>query len=341
LKAMAAERAATMATTIQASFAAGNGTPGSGAAPAAAGSRRASSAPVRANGRAKTECSNLIISSVSRRRFQIMVGLTQGQYPFILPCLLLVLQLVAYRLMSTMLEASSLSDKGCVRSNNEDYCLVEPDLGLYVLADGMGGARAGERASRIAVDTVAETVLMAQHRDSQVLLRAVEEANRRVLETAQNDPSLEGMGTTLVAALELGGNLSIASVGDSRAYLLDDEGLRILTDDQTWVNEVGRPLGLDEDSLRNHPMRHVLTMAIGASAPLTVNYYSVPLSLGSLVLICSDGLHGVLDSAELERILKGGRNGDSLDESCRKLVDAAKEAGGPDNVTVVLMRKTA
>jgi len=240
-----------------------------------------------------------------------------------------------------MLEASSLSDKGCVRSNNEDYCLVEPDLGLYVLADGMGGARAGERASRIAVDTVAETVLMAQHRDSQVLLRAVEEANRRVLETAQNDPSLEGMGTTLVAALELGGNLSIASVGDSRAYLLDDEGLRILTDDQTWVNEVGRPLGLDEDSLRNHPMRHVLTMAIGASAPLTVNYYSVPLSLGSLVLICSDGLHGVLDSAELERILKGGRNGDSLDESCRKLVDAAKEAGGPDNVTVVLMRKTA
>jgi serine/threonine protein phosphatase PrpC len=240
-----------------------------------------------------------------------------------------------------MLEASSLTDKGCVRSNNEDYCLVEPGLGLYVLADGMGGAKAGERASRIAVDTVAEVVVGAQHRDSQVLIRAVEEANRRVLETAQGDPSLEGMGTTLVAALELDGNLSIASVGDSRAYLLDDSGLRILTDDQTWVNEVGRPLGLDEESLRNHPMRHVLTMAIGASAPLTVNYYSVPLSAGSLVLICSDGLHGVLESAELEQILRGGRNGDSLDVSCHKLVDAAKDAGGPDNVTVVLMRKTA
>jgi len=240
-----------------------------------------------------------------------------------------------------MLEASSLSDKGCVRSNNEDYCLVEPDLGLYVLADGMGGAKAGERASRIAVDTVAEIVLMAQQRDAQVLIHAVEEANRRVLEAAQNDPSLEGMGTTLVAALELAENLSIASVGDSRAYLLDDDGLRILTDDQTWVNEVGRPLGLDEDSLRNHPMRHVLTMAIGASAPLTVNYYSVPLSAGSLVLICSDGLHGVLEADEMEQILKGGRNGVSLDDSCRKLVEAAKEAGGPDNVTVVLMRKTA
>jgi serine/threonine protein phosphatase PrpC len=240
-----------------------------------------------------------------------------------------------------MLEASSLSDKGCVRSNNEDYCLVEPDLGLYVLADGMGGAKAGERASRMAVDTVAEMVFAAQHRDSQVLLQAVEEANRRVLDASRKDPSLEGMGTTLVAALELEDGLSIASVGDSRAYLLDESGLRVLTDDQTWVNEVGRPLGLDEESLRNHPMRHVLTMAIGASAPLTVNYYSVPLKAGNLVLICSDGLHGVLDPADLERILRSGRNGVSLDQSCRALVDAAKAAGGPDNVTVVLMRKTA
>src|SRR5438093_13466623 len=104
-----------------------------------------------------------------------------------------------------MLEAVSLSDKGCVRSNNEDCCLIEPELGLYVLADGMGGARAGERASRMAVDTVAEMILLAQRRDSQVLLSAVEEANRRVLDAAHNDPTLEGMGTTLVAALELEG----------------------------------------------------------------------------------------------------------------------------------------
>src|SRR5215472_16126691 len=111
--------------------------------------------------------------------------------------------------MLVMLEAFALSDKGCVRTNNEDYCLIEPDLGLYVLADGMGGANAGERASRMAVETVAETVLFAQRRDSQVLLTAVEEANRRVLEAAHNDESLEGMGTTLVAALETGTELSI------------------------------------------------------------------------------------------------------------------------------------
>jgi serine/threonine protein phosphatase PrpC len=240
-----------------------------------------------------------------------------------------------------MLEAFALSDKGCVRTNNEDYCLIEPDLGLYVLADGMGGAKAGERASKMAVETVAEKVLFAGRRDSQVLLSAVEEANRRVLEAAHSDSSLEGMGTTLVAALAIDEDLSIASVGDSRAYLLDEDGFRVITDDQTWVNEVGRPLGLDEESLKNHPMRHVLTMAIGASAPLTVNYYSVPLKTRALVLMCSDGLHGVIDTPHLEQILRGGRDGASLEESCRRLIQAAKEAGGPDNVTAVLLRKTA
>jgi protein phosphatase len=237
-----------------------------------------------------------------------------------------------------MLEAFAMSDKGCVRGNNEDYCLIEPERGLYVLADGMGGAKAGEKASRLAVDTVAEIVDSAPQLDSQVLLTAVEEANRRVLAAAQSDPDLEGMGTTLVAALDLTEGFSIASVGDSRAYVLDDGGLRAITDDQTWVNEVGRPLGLDEESLRNHPMRHVLTMAIGASAPLTVNYYCVALQLGAMVLMCSDGLHGVLELAQIEQILQKGRTA-ALEGSCSELIAAAKAAGGPDNVTVVLVRR--
>jgi len=240
-----------------------------------------------------------------------------------------------------MLESFQLSDQGCVRTNNEDYCRIEPGLGLYVLADGMGGARAGERASKLAVETVVATMLSAPNRDSQALLAAMEEANRRVIEAARSDPKLEGMGTTLVAALETGEELAIASVGDSRAYLLDDEGLRLITDDQTWVNEVGRPLGLDEESLRHHPMRHVLTMAIGAGAPLTVNCYGPPLAAGSMVLMCSDGLHGVVEQPRLEEILRRGRHGAPLSECCRLLVEAAKEAGGPDNITVVLLRKTA
>jgi len=186
---------------------------------------------------------------------------------------------------------------------------------------------------------VAEIVHSAPQLDSQVLLTAVEEANKRVLAAAHSDPGLEGMGTTLVAALDLMEGFSIASVGDSRAYVMDDGGLRVITDDQTWVNEVGRPLGLDEESLRNHPMRHVLTMAIGASAPLTVNYYCIRLQSGALVLLCSDGLHGVLESAQMEQILQRGRMG-ALEESCSELIAAAKAAGGPDNVTVVLVRKS-
>ena len=237
-----------------------------------------------------------------------------------------------------MLEAFALSDQGCVRANNEDYCLVKPELGLYVLADGMGGARAGERASQLAVETVAEVVQRAQSRDSDVVQKAVAEANRRVAEAAQSDPTLEGMGTPLVVALETDEGLFIASVGDSRAYLLDDRGFRAITSDQTWVNEVGRPLGLDEASLRNHPMRHVLTMAIGASAPLTVNYYCVPLKVGALILISSDGLHGVLDADRIERILRGGPYAWTLEDACRRLIGAAKEAGGPDNITVILAR---
>lgn len=235
-----------------------------------------------------------------------------------------------------MLEAFALSDKGCVRSNNEDYCQIEPELGLYILADGMGGARAGEHASRLAVETVAETVLFAGQRDSQVLLRAVEEANRRVAEAAASDPTLEGMGTTLVAAMEVGDELLIASVGDSRAYLLDERGLRAITSDQTWVNEVGRPLGLDEESLRTHPMRHVLTMAIGASSPLAINYYSLKLKPGDMVLLSSDGLHGVVEADEIERLLREDSN--NLQGKCARLIDAAKNAGGPDNVTTVLLR---
>src|SRR5574340_97910 len=202
-----------------------------------------------------------------------------------------------------MLEAFALSDVGCVRTNNEDYCHIEPELGLYVLADGMGGARAGECASRMAVETVAEAVFMAQQRDSRVLLSAVEEANRRVNQAAASDPSLEGMGTTLVAALDMGGEIAVASVGDSRAYVLDPAGFRAVTDDQTWINEVGRPLGLDEESLRNHPMRHVLTQAIGASHALTINYYSVPVQPGTMLLMCSDGLHGVVEPTRIEQIL--------------------------------------
>jgi protein phosphatase len=234
-----------------------------------------------------------------------------------------------------MLEAFGLSDPGCVRPNNEDCYLLAPEKGLYVVADGMGGAQAGERASKLAVDTVAECIVTSGQAGAEELAQAFQEANNRVMNAASNDVNLEGMGTTLVAALEAGPEILIASVGDSRAYIYQNDELLGITEDQTWVHEVGRRLGIDETSLRTHPMRHVLTMAIGVSPELRVHSYALKPDAGAEVLLCSDGLHGVVDEGVIAEALAG--NG-SLESKCRKLIEAAKAAGGPDNITTVLLR---
>jgi PPM family protein phosphatase len=236
---------------------------------------------------------------------------------------------------SMTIESSGLTDTGCVRKNNEDSYRCENALGLYLVADGMGGAQAGEHASNLAAGAVVDFVSAAP--ESADLERAFAHANRVVLEAAQSDGRYEGMGTTLVAAHIRGEELHLASVGDSRAYALKDgASLVALTEDQSWVNEIGRAqLGMDEETLRKHPMRHVLTMAIGVGEPLRVNAYRYALSAGMLIMICSDGLHGVVAEDAMEHVL---RSGSALDEKCRKLIQLARENGGPDNITVVLLR---
>jgi serine/threonine protein phosphatase PrpC len=238
-----------------------------------------------------------------------------------------------------MLEYASHTDVGRVRASNEDYCLALPEIGLYLLADGMGGAKGGERASRIAAETVAEMVKKSPHRDASVLLKAVEEANLRVREEAGRDSRLEGMGTTIVAALSLKEDLeediAIASVGDSRAYVFEGGKLRGITEDQTWVRDVGIPLGLDEDTLKTHPMRHVLTMAIGVNSALTIRYYRVHLAANAILLLSSDGLHGIVEQRHIEKILQSDS---TLDSKCKELIHAAREAGGPDNISAILVR---
>jgi protein phosphatase len=235
----------------------------------------------------------------------------------------------------SMMEAIGLSDPGCARPNNEDYFALVRERGLYIVADGMGGAQAGEHASRLAVETVVEAILNTPQADAERLAFAFQEANRRVMEAAAGDAMLEGMGTTLVAALECGPELLIASVGDSRAYVYDGGGLIVITEDQTWVQEVGRRLGIDEESLRTHPMRHVLTMAIGVSSQLRLHSYALQPQPGTQVLLCSDGLHGVVAAETIGAILAGSSG---LEAKCHLLIDAAREAGGPDNITVVLLQ---
>ncbi len=213
-----------------------------------------------------------------------------------------------------------------------------PELGLYLLADGMGGARGGERASLLAVETVAEALARSGHRDAGALLAAVEEANLLVFKEAAGDRRYEGMGTTLVAALETrGGEVAIASVGDSRAYLFESGRLRAITEDQTWVQEVGRTLGLDDNSVKIHPMRHILTMAVGVGPAVRIGYYAVELRRGSLLMLSSDGLHDVVPEERIAEILKVSER--SLEAKCGELAGAAHAAGSPDNVTVLLIQR--
>jgi protein phosphatase len=206
---------------------------------------------------------------------------------------------------------------------------------LFLVADGMGGAQAGECASQLAAETVGEVVWRAGDYDPKLLISALEEANRRVLNAASADTNLEGMGTTLTAVLDTGKQAYIASVGDSRAYIYHQGQLIVITEDQTWVQEVGRKLGIEEAQLKTHPMRHVLTMAIGVSDQLRINSYVVDLAEGMEFLLCSDGLHGVVGDDGIEAIFA---NEESLETKGRNLIDRARAAGGPDNITAVLLR---
>jgi len=236
-----------------------------------------------------------------------------------------------------MLEAFGLSDPGCVRSNNEDYFINDSERGIFILADGMGGANAGEYASHLSAEMLYEFLLNpANQAGLEMLEQGFLEANWAVRQAAQSNPELVGMGTTLVAARDIGeARLQIGSVGDSRAYLGSKGALSLLTQDQTWVAEVGARLGLTEENLKKHPMRHVLTMAVGSTEDLRVSTCIVQMQPGDVVLLCSDGLHGVVSEKLLIEALDSEK---TLPEKCHYLVEAAKNEGGPDNVTVVLIK---
>jgi protein phosphatase len=239
-----------------------------------------------------------------------------------------------------MFASFGLSDPGC-RANNEDYFITDADAGIFILADGMGGANAGECASRIGAERLYEFLVAEHHPDggAEALELGFREANDAVCEAARRDPRLQGMGTTLVAAIAMDeGRIQICSVGDSRAYLLADGQFTAITRDQTWVAEVGPALGLSDEALRKHPMRHVLTMAIGCAEALRVHSHLVTLHSGDQILLCSDGLHGVVDEKSICQTLLSRK---SLDDKCHYLVEAAKANGGPDNITVVLVQAAA
>ncbi len=240
--------------------------------------------------------------------------------------------------LSAVIEYAGATDRGCVRRANQDIYALEGELGLFVVADGMGGARAGERASRIAVETIVASIReAAPQRSMECLIEAIRAANRGILRLAELHPELQGMGTTVVAALVDSAAVHVASVGDSRAYRWRGTALERVTSDQTWVNEVGRGLGLTEEQIKTHPFRHVLTMAVGVRKVVIVRSHEVELGSGEELLLCSDGLHGVVREEALASAL--AENG-ALAEKPGRLIQLARSYGGPDNITAVVIRNT-
>jgi len=235
------------------------------------------------------------------------------------------------------LKAAGRTDVGQVRTTNEDafgYCL---DDGVFALCDGMGGAAAGEIASRIAVDTLIERLCEAGSHENRrkVLEEAIADANHRVHSRAAKEAALHGMGTTLVA-LAIGGDRAlIGNVGDSRCYLFRQGHLTRQTLDHSLVDEQVRLGQLTQDEADHSPLRNVITRAIGTQGSVSPDISELSLKSGDLILLCSDGLTKEVSDERIAAVL--AYDGD-LDDVCARLIGTAKDAGGHDNVTAVLVR---
>lgn len=223
----------------------------------------------------------------------------------------------------------SRTDIGCLRDHNEDSLVVTPPL--FAVADGMGGHAAGEVASEIAVRVLSE--LAPEHPDGEALGRAIEETNRAVIQAAREGRGRQGMGTTMTAAMLEGERLVIAQVGDSRAYLLHQGKLQQLTRDHSLMADMIEAGQLTPEEARTHPQRSVITRALGSDAHLHPDIYEINVETGDRLLICSDGLSGMIFDDQIENTL---RRVQDPQRCASQLVNEAIAAGGHDNVTVIV-----
>jgi protein phosphatase len=243
------------------------------------------------------------------------------------------------------------SDVGRKRKGNEDAVSLNREQGLYVVADGMGGHAAGEVASRIAVEAIEEFVAATGGNDEITwpyglddsisydgnrLKTAIRHANRRVIEAMRQSSEYEGMATTVAAVLVDGDMAHLAHVGDSRIYLWSQDELRQLTVDHSWVNEQIQNGIISPEQARSHPLRNVVTRALGGRSELLVDVQSRRVRTGEMLLLCSDGLTTMVPDQEIARILAGAEG--EIARAAQGLVDEANQRGGEDNITVLLLR---
>jgi PPM family protein phosphatase len=235
------------------------------------------------------------------------------------------------------LEVAALTDVGKVRTGNEDsfgHCLSD---GVFVVCDGMGGAAAGEVASRLAVDTVIEYLCEVSSREDrrEALEEAISDANRLVHQRAEQDPSLQGMGTTLVAVAVQNHHALVGHVGDSRCYLFRAGQLTRETNDHSLVDEQVRLGNMTQEDAERSPLKNVITRAIGTQSTVEPDISELPLEAGDILLLCSDGLTREVPEEKITEILRGK---EPLETLCRNLIDSALDAGAHDNVTAILIR---
>jgi len=244
------------------------------------------------------------------------------------------------------------TDPGLRRSSNEDSYCTRPDLGLFVVADGMGGHAAGEVASRVAVDTIqtfiTETAGADKNRtwpfpfepaislEGNRLKAAFRLANRQIANAMADSADLRGMATTASAVLAGPHSACIAHVGDSRVYAMRKGELHQVTDDHSWVEEQVRAGTMSSSAARQHPWRNVVTRALSGGTDPEIDTVELKPDTGERLLLCSDGLSGVVAHETIARIL--GDQTSTLDSICERLVAAANEGGGPDNVTVLVIQ---
>jgi PPM family protein phosphatase len=254
------------------------------------------------------------------------------------------------KIVTIVIRSYGWSDTGCVRPHNEDRILADDTLGLYVVADGMGGHTHGEVAAQIATDGIQAYVQASKNLqeitwpfgydferspNENRLSTAIQLASRRVFERAVQIPEMDGMGTTVAAVLLESGMATVASVGDSRVYLFSGDRLETLTVDDTWVGAMVRQGSLRESEIAQHPMRNVLTQAAGVRETVDVQVLERRLSAGDQLLLTSDGLHGVVGDDWIGSVLAAELE---LKAAVERLLRSAQEQGAPDNVSCVLIR---
>ena len=246
------------------------------------------------------------------------------------------------------LQHAGMTDVGCVRKHNEDNMLMASELGLFVVADGLGGHAAGEVASQIVVETIGRFVsdTVEQERTWPVdydatlsynanrLQAAVSLSDKAIADDIRSNPERETMGSTVVALLVGGGKATLAHVGDSRAYLLNSTGIRQVTRDHSWVAEQVANGILTASEARVHPFRNVITQALGNGGELSVEVQEMDLSESERLLLCSDGLSGMVPDQQIWEIVS---RSSSFQGAVEALVAAARAAGGEDNITAILV----